>query len=774
MTGREDHFKKMMKQGHSAAWDQMWDEAASFYGQALDEAPDHPGALNSMGLALFELQEYKKSLQYYQRAAKLSPNDPLPLEKIAKLYEHLGDDERVQKSALKAAEVFIKNREVNKALENWTRVTRINPENIHAHSRLAWVYEHLERKPQAVTEYLIVASLFQHLNDMGKAVNAVKHALQILPGNNEAHKALALLKELKPLPKPSRPPEGTEPLRVPSERQLAKPKADDIPEMRLDPVAESRQKALSVLAGMLFEGLAEDENEQFTRRGLQAIMSGTDITSPKQVDKTLIALHLSQVIDMQTNDQFEQAAEELDRAMEAGLDHAAAYFDMGFLRAQTGRLQSAMRNLKHAVKHPDFALGARLLLGETLQKMGRLQEALVEYLEALSLADSQVVEEQYAEDLRQLYEPLIEIHIQQADAEAQKQICANVTDLLIRADWREQLRRAREQLPAQSDGGSPIPIAEILTQARSSQVVESLTNISRLARSGYLRSAMEEVFYTLDYAPTYLPLHIQLGELLLTQSHLREAIDKFIIVAQSYNVRGQTRRAIEMYRRVIELAPLELSPRSRLIDQLVATGQIDDALKEYLGFADVHYSLADLEMARKTYKEALQLAQQSKVDPTWQVKILHCIADIDLQSLEWRQALRLFDQIRSLQPGDELARLSLVDMNFRLGQASQALKELDNYMTYLGKEGKNEKAIEFLESLMKDNPDQISIHTRLARVYRQVGRIPDAITQLDAAGEKFLKEGDRESAIQAVEAILALKPPNASAYQSLLVKLRGN
>ncbi|HEC62727.1 MAG TPA: tetratricopeptide repeat protein, partial [bacterium] len=722
----------------------------------------------------FELKEYKKALDYYHQAAKLSLNDPLPLEKIAQLYEHLGNDEFAQNAALKAAEVFIKNREVNKAIENWARVTRINPENIRAHSRLALVYERLSRKQQAVTEYLIVASLFQNANDMEKAVKAVKHALQILPGNNEAHKAMELLKELKPLPKPTRPLEGTRPVGVAPERQLEEQKTEDaLPEMNLDPVAETRQKALSVLAGMLFESLDEGQNEQYTQRGLQAIMRGTGIMFPKQVDNTRIVLHLSQVIDLQTNAQIEQAADELERAMEAGLDHAAGYFDLGLMRAQTERLESALRNLKQAVKHPDFALGARLLLGETLQKMGRKQEALVEYLEALSLADSQVVEEQYAEDLRQLYEPLIEVQRQQTDAETQSQICDNVNELLMRADWREHLRHAREQLPAQTDGGSLIPIAEILTQARSSQVVESLNNIYQLARSGYLLSAMEEAFYALHFAPTYLPLHTYIGELLLTQDHFREAIDKFIMVAQSYNARGQTQRAIDLYRRVIKLTPLELTPRSRLIDQLIATGQIDDALKAYLEFADVHYSLADLTMARKTYTEALQLAQQSKADRAWQVKILHCIADIDLQSLEWRQALRLFERICSMQPDDEKARSGLIDLNFRLDQEAQALAELDNYIAYLRKEGKNEKAIEFMESLASDNPDQISIRPRLARVYRQLGRIQDAITQLDVAGKKFLEMGYPENAIHAVEAILVLKPPNASAYQRLLAQLRG-
>jgi hypothetical protein len=36
MAGRMDVFQQAMNQGHSAAWDQLWDRAAGYYRQALD------------------------------------------------------------------------------------------------------------------------------------------------------------------------------------------------------------------------------------------------------------------------------------------------------------------------------------------------------------------------------------------------------------------------------------------------------------------------------------------------------------------------------------------------------------------------------------------------------------------------------------------------------------------------------------------------------------------------------------------------------------------
>ena len=76
MAGREDVFQKAMSVGHSAAWDQQWDKAAAAYRKALEEIPDHPKALTSLGLALFELQHYDESLQVYMQAAQVCTQRP--------------------------------------------------------------------------------------------------------------------------------------------------------------------------------------------------------------------------------------------------------------------------------------------------------------------------------------------------------------------------------------------------------------------------------------------------------------------------------------------------------------------------------------------------------------------------------------------------------------------------------------------------------------------------------------------------------------------------
>jgi tetratricopeptide (TPR) repeat protein len=317
-----------------------------------------------------------------------------------------------------------------------------------------------------------------------------------------------------------------------------------------------------------------------------------------------------------------------------------------------------------------------------------------------------------------------------------------------------------------------VPLAEILTEARSSQVVELMAWIFDLSRHGYVHSAMEEAYRVIQFAPTYLALHSMMGELLVKEKDLQGAVTKFQVVSRAYASRGEMLQAIRYSRRVVELAPTDLNARGKLIEQLIAFGQIENALDEYGQLAEVYYSLADLSMARKTYMDALRVTQQSNVDRSLKIKLLHRVADIDMQSLDWRQALRVLEQVRTLQPDDEGARMQIIQLNFRMGQEQQALAEMDNYLAYLSSTNQHQILGVFLTSMVNEHPENITVRRRLADAYRQFGQLTDAILQLDTIGEMLLQAGDRTGAMQTIETIITLSPPNKTEYITLLRQLQ--
>lgn len=768
MPGNEDLFQKAMNEGHSAAWDQEWDKAAAAYRKALQEFPDQPKALNSLGLALYQLANHEEALQIYQHVARLSPQDPVPVEKIAQLSERLGNLQTAVDSAMHAAELYLNQRDADKAIENWARVTTLNPEHIGAHSRLALVHEKLGHAQQASTEYLALASLIQRSPTPEKTQEMVAKALQLVPNSPEAKQAQTLLASGQLLPKPVRNKGGMGPIRMAQVKQLQEPSKSSA--SGLDPIAEARQKALTQLAEILFDFSDESPAAQ-QRRGLSAIMRGTGPLSPQQAERTKVVLHLGQAIDALTKNQDAQAAEELDRALDAGFNHPSLYFLLGLLYSKSERIESAQRHLQHSVKHNDYGLATRLLQGQILLKRAQSKAASLEYLEALKLADSMVAPVEQSDEIRQLYEPLIEAQQNEADETVCQRLCENISGMLLRPDWRDRLHKSREELPKQ-DGGLPVPLAEVLLQTQSSQVLESMNRIHQLARVGALRSAMDVAFDAVQHAPSYLPLHTLIGDLLIQENRMEDAITKFEVVAEAYSVRGEVNQASKLLRRVIQLAPMDLAARTHLIDQLVARGQVDEAVNEYMELADIYYRLAELDMARKTYTTALRVVQQANADRSWNVNILQRMADIDMQRLDWKQALRVFEQIRTLRPDDETVRKQLIDLNLRMAQPPQAMAELENFIAYLESNRKGDRIVAFLEELTKEHSDQPLLQRVLAEQLHRAGRTAEAVSSLDTLGESLLKTGKKKEAAEIISQIIRMNPPNADAYRQLLAQIQ--
>jgi tetratricopeptide (TPR) repeat protein len=770
MSGDQQIFQNAMNQGHTSAWDQDWEKASSYYHIAIDEFPENITALTSLALALYELQKYADALEYYKRVTRLSPDDPVAMQKVAEIYERMGDLPNASKSYMDVAELYARNKDGEKAIQSWSRVVALNPEHMTAHTRLALVYERLGRTSEAMVEYIAIASLLQNQGNVQKAVQTMKHALQVVPNSKEANQALMMLLNGKPLPKPSRPRNGTGPLLVPQAHLSETLLSTEEDHPRLDPIQDAKQKALTMLAELLFE--QEEALGPQSRKGMSTIIKGSEDPGQAQYDLPKIILHLNQAIDLQSHGEDAQAGRELEFAIDAGLENSAAFFDLGFLQSKNEQLEKAVQNLRKSIQHELFGLGSHLLLALTLYKMDSIKEASIEYLEALRIADAQSVPADQAEELIQLYDPLIESYIQQSDQKLQKRICENISKMLIRPDWRDQTQLARQQLPAQPPGSVPVPLAEMLTEATSSQLVESLAKVNQLARANKLLSAMEEAYYALKFAPTYLPLHICIGDLLIQENRIPDAVLKYSIVATSYSIRGEINRAISLLKRVSELAPMNLEARNNLIDLLITRGKVSDTIQEFHKLAETYYSLADLAMTRKTYSRAFRFAQQSNVDRETKVKLMHRMADIDVQSFDWRNAIRVFEQIRVLDPDDTKARDMLFDLNFRLGQPDQAMSELDNYLNYLISSKRSDEALEYINTKILENQNQPALYNRLAEIYRLMGRKEEAINQLEIAIEMFLQSGNRSAAKEVVMTILALNPANADTYQKMLVELQ--
>lgn len=772
MTGDSAKFQTLMSQGHSAAWDQDWDKAIELYHQALEESPDHPMALASLGLSHFQLKQYDEALRLYQRVSALQPDDPMPFEKIARIYERMGMLQEAVQSYMQGAESQIKAHDVDRALDDFNSAIQLNPENQTVHTRMAMIYDKLGRKEEAVREYLSIAALMQSGGDVNKSAQVVQYALQLLPASPDAQRAQAILQNNQQLPLPTRQKGSTGPMRMAQVRQIesGQSEADEAP-AHYDPITETRLKALKEMAGLLFEQAEEGRSsDQPGRQRVIGLPRNTGPLMPVSPDRSRIQLHLSQAIDLQSGGQDESAAAELERALDLGLNQSAAFFVLGLLLRKKDT-EAALKNLEKSVKNPDYALASYLLMAEIAEKKNNYKDASLYYLQALKLADCETVPLEQSDELIQLYEPILESQQRLVDEKDIRSLCTVISGQLMRPDWREYITAARRQLPPQPEGSPPLPLAEMLLETNSSHVIELMVWIKQLSSEGKYRTAMEEAYHALTYAPYYLPLHIQMGEILISEGRIMEAVEKFMLVANAYNIRGETIQAITLLRRVTKLAPMDLSIRGLLIDLLKSSGRLDDAIQQYMDLANVYYLLAELDLSRQTYQSALTLSQQSSSTRQWAIQILNKLADIELQSLDWKQGIRIFEQLRSLQPQEPGPRSTLIDLHLQMGQVTAAYNELDSYLKLITEADQTGKVIHFLDDLLENHPADIEIQKRLVESYAARNQLPRAIEKLDALAEKSMKSNNTPAALETVKLIISLNPPNVAEYKKLYDEL---
>lgn len=770
MTDGDARFQELISKGHSAAWDQKWDQAASYYQQALDEKPENTNALKSLGLALYEMREYQESLQYYQQAAQIDPEDPVPVEKLVLITKKLGNKKKAANLALQAAELYLKREDIQKAIDNWMRAMEIDPFKVRAYARLAMVYQRLGWDKKAITEYIKVASILQNKGKEQKALETIERALSIMPENIHAIRARDMIKSGKPLPLPDKPrmrvKEEEEKAELP---QLRAPEKQE-PKEENTPIEEAKRRSLEILAQTVFEeSLVERQAFAPGRRGIDDLLGDDEMGEGIAGDDSLLKLHVSQAIDLQTKEKESEAADELKKAVDLGYESAAAFFTLGYLYYETGRLESAMRNLRRSASSTEFGLGSRLLLAKVKQDKELWEEASKDYMEALRIADTQLAPIEERDDLLQLYEAMIDDLEKEEDQEAHIQMCSHINKLLIRPDWRRVLKEHRQKAKGEED---LLPVVDELVESRRSKVVSAHRKVRELSNNGYFGAAMEKAFLALRDAPTFLPLHITIGDLLLEQGRQPAAIKKYLAVADVYKVQDKLERALALYKKIIELAPLNIDVRQQYIDLLEEYGQKDQAIHEYINLADVYYSLAELKLARETYQKALELISVFSLEEDWEKDILHRMADIDAQRLDWDSALEVYKRIRDSYPADKEASKKIIELHYRLGEERKANHEMERYIGLLDPEDETSKIINYLEELKEENPKQIGIRKNIAAFYQSQGQQQQAVAELDSAGDMLLDEGDRMGAIQIIERIISLNPPNVEDYQKLLSQLK--
>lgn len=744
-----------------------WPEAIKAYRFALAEFPNNEAAIIGFARANMVVGQTELAWKALQQALRVNPGNYETLTYLADIQKQMGQLDAAAETYLRVGNVFAGQGDIGSAFGAWTQAVELVPDKIDAHQKLVQAFAQEGKTRLAARELLTIAAIYQSRGADQYALQQLQEAQALLPNDPAVASAFTALEEGLPIQPDVLDESAVAELEMTTEftedyGQEEGFEEEDIFGLDTEPapsnlvfgglLASTQQNALIELANVIFE----DETPL-----------NTTTISRDQVNLLII-----QAIDLQTQEKLTEAINNYRQVTQAGAGRPALYFNLGMLYKQQGQANEAAKMFKMSAQDRIYQISSQFALGETYYAANNYELALRHFLETLKIIDLQNVTGQKAENLAQAYEKLTDSYLSQIDPKKVASFITAVQRFFANANWEAKAAEARARMDSVTEDGSTMSLAEFLETPETEIVITTMALTSEYIKRNLLMTASEECLRSIQKAPSYLPLHVRLADILLKQEHTEEAITKYLYVSRVYLMRQQSDQAINLYQKVLRLAPMDVTVRTRLIELYTSLHREEEALEQYLILADSYYQLAQVDRALEKYNEALKLAAHSGNSNTWKMEILNRISDIYNQRFDWARASAALEELIQLNPSDERIQRQLIDLYYKQNKVSQATKALDtllsNYKRY-----NPLKALELLKEFSSIYPDDMSLRQRLAVAYAQNGMNREAIAEYDALGEMQMENGLRSQAMQTIQAIINLGPDDVEGYRRLLAQLSG-
>jgi len=448
------------------------------------------------------------------------------------------------------------------------------------------------------------------------------------------------------------------------------------------------------------------------------------------------------------------------------------HFNLGLLHRERGQLNEAIHFLELAAEDTQYTPSAYFALGDTYYATNELDMAVKHLVEAIRAIDVQTVSGHRTYELSQSYEVFADNFLAQSDSDKIRQFISSTQNFFSSPSWEQKVYDARMRMNSLSEEENTMSLAEFLETPETEVMVTTLALTTEYLRQNFLMTASEECLRAIQRVPSFLPLHARLAEIMLKQNRTDDAINKYLYIAKVYQMRNQPEQSVNVYQKVLKIAPMDVTVRAKLIDMYTSFGNNEEALDQYLVLADSYYQLAQVDRALEKYNEAIRLADSLETPNSWKIEALTRIADIFNQRFEWSRAADALTQLLAISPNNERVMRQLVELYLKQNKTAPAIAKLDDLLA-LYQRKKPVAALDLLQDLVEYYPNNLLLRQRLAVALVQNNRIEDAIAEYDALGEMQLENGLRDEAIQTVQAIINLGPKDIEGYRRLLAQIGG-
>ncbi|MFH1728137.1 MAG: tetratricopeptide repeat protein [Pseudomonadota bacterium] len=259
--------------------------------------------------------------------------------------------------------------------------------------------------------------------------------------------------------------------------------------------------------------------------------------------------------------------------------------------------------------------------------------------------------------------------------------------------------------------------------------------------------------------------------------------NKILKSAQKFVQKGQLKKAIKEYSKIIEDDPKDVRTLLKLGDLYSKRDLISEAIETYQSVANYYTNDGFYLKAIAVYKQILKIKKEDNADIFLKLADLFhqlglvsdAIQNYNIVAEEYEQkgkkeeSLGLYKKIANLNPDNIQGKIKLADMYQQGGYTDQAIDELKTLVVALKEKGDDEELVRILEKLHSLDSNDAEILKDLCTVYLRNDEAKKALMKLQVAyktnpedagimellAQTFIQEHENDKAVSVLEELQA-------------------
>jgi tetratricopeptide (TPR) repeat protein len=748
-----------MEQSREAARQKNWEEALKQAVRALQEFPQDADGRSSAAVALFNTGKYPQALQILEELRGSDQNNPFFLEYLARTHERMGTTAAAVATYTQLADLQQSRRLSARAVEALREVLRLRPDADDQRLRLAKLLEESGSPSETAAEYMDLARRFQSQSRIEEATTYAESALRADPSSREAKELIATLHDT-----------------LASAAQIAvtqpTPAIESAPAF-IPPGAtgalRSQQFAIEQIISLAQKhqeaGDAEGAITQY-ERAISLGMMRSDV-------------FYSLGLLYQERGEHSRAVEALTRAAGDPEYALSAHYALGASYQELGQLPQAAQEYEQTIRLVDLQSIGKAESDDLIQmyesaaqiysQLNDIARAASLYSTLANFLNSKRWGKDRADEFRQKAKELTERNMfaklrtlgtgaltapepslpepsvpEESMPETWGKI-RPITDFLkpdrVASSSSVDFFAATAE-PAPPEPLDPLavldslpapdrpafaPVTKLdtagLDEICERYVIASEKYIEQRLMLGALDACMEVIRLN----PDYLPIHLRMGEIYERDGRPDEALAKYQLLIDTYMVRNEPQRAIDVYLRLIELSPDTINARSRLAELLKNDGRLEGAAEQIGQVAATYFRMGQTNKALEEYRRGVQWAPNNASLRAQYGQALLKLERYEAALGEFRRALELKQ--------DDLAGIARLNMTLALmgEQPTSVWQSLATLLEQLKQQPQQLSAVqaEYRAALLA--ADEPLLHYILGIVQQSAAQHPSALLEFEQA-----------------------------------------